>query len=118
MSFKRKFLYLILTFALLMPVLASCGSDNETDPPPVHVHEYGEWELRKAASCGEAGRETRYCKCGEREMREIPAIPHTWVAATAYAPKTCSNCGATEGEPISLPGLTVKDVDTPIIPWG
>ena len=28
----------------------------------------------------------------------IPALPHTWVDATCVAPKTCSACGATEGD--------------------
>ena len=32
---------------------------------------------------------------------EIPAHGHDWMAATTYAPKTCRNCGETEGDPIS-----------------
>lgn len=34
-------------------------------------------------------------ECGETEGE---ALPHTWVDATCTAPETCSVCGATEGE--------------------
>ena len=34
----------------------------------------------------------------EKEVKEIKKADHTWVDATKKAPKTCSVCGATEGE--------------------
>lgn len=35
--------------------------------------------------------------CSECGATEGSALEHTWVAATCAAPKTCSECGATEG---------------------
>ena len=46
-----------------------------------------------------------YCTvCGEELSREtvtVNVLGHTWVDATYDAPKTCSVCGATEGEALS-----------------
>jgi hypothetical protein len=38
--------------------------------------------------------------CGEVTVaqQEVPAEGHTWVNADCDTPKTCSVCGATEGE--------------------
>ena len=119
MNFTKKLLNMILICALLVSALASCGGNggNEENPPE-HTHQYGEWETRKLPTCEETGREVRYCKCGERETRVTDLLPHTWRDATPYAPKTCTVCNATEGEPIIIPGLEVVEPDSPLVPWG
>ena len=43
--------------------------------------------------------ETHKCTvCGESDPNATPECAHEWVDATCAAPKTCSKCGATEGE--------------------
>lgn len=50
-------------------------------------------------TCAKKGETTYTCKyCPESYPEEISAKGHTWNAATCTAPKTCSVCGATEGE--------------------
>ena len=108
----KKLLYCAITVIVIIFTLVSCGGEKV----PEHVHVYGEWALRKIATCAEAGRETRYCDCGERETREIPKTSdHKWVDATEEHPKTCSVCGATEGEPLTR--VDVNPTDTPMIPY-
>ena len=54
----------------------------------------------KEPTCTEKGWST-YIKCTHCDYTtysEKPALGHTWVDATCEAPKTCSVCGATEGE--------------------
>ena len=52
-----------------------------------------------APTCTEAGYTTYTCACGDSYVAdEVAALGHTWTDATCTAPKTCSVCGATEGE--------------------
>ena len=47
--------------------------------------------------------EGKHCdKCGKVLVAQnpIPETGHDWIPATTQAPKTCSVCGATEGDPI------------------
>ena len=126
MYFTKKLIYILSICALLVSALVSCGNgdgagDNgggDENNPPAHIHAYGEWETRKVPTCVETGREVRSCECGERETRVTDIVPHTWKDATAFAPKTCTVCGATEGEPIEIPGLEITDRDSPLVPWG
>lgn len=70
-------------------------------------HENSTYIATKAATCTEAGSETRTCsECGEIDTREIPATGHTWsdwsvTKAPTYTEKgvetrKCSVCEATE----------------------
>ena len=41
------------------------------------------------------------CDCGKEETRDfVEPLGHSWVEATCDAPKTCSACGMTDGEPL------------------
>ena len=53
-----------------------------------------------APTCTEAGFTTYTCSaCGDSYVAdEVAAFGHDWTAATTEAPKTCDNCGLTEGE--------------------
>ena len=117
MGLKKRFIYIVLTLLFVLSSVTSCGESGkeEGEQEPQHTHVFGEWELRKVAGCDEPGRETRYCDCGERETREIPLIPHTWVEATTEAPKTCTKCGLTEGEALVKPNVNKND--TPFVTW-
>ena len=45
-----------------------------------HVHEFGDWEVTKEATCTEAGVETSTCKgegCTETKTREVEALGHS-----------------------------------------
>jgi len=62
-----------------------------------HVHAFGEPNVTEA-TCTDSGLKTYTCDCGHVHNEVIPAVGHTWTEATCTAPKTCSVCGATEGE--------------------
>ena len=57
-------------------------------------------------TCTAVGYTTYTCSiCGDGyESDEVAALGHAWLAATTEAPKTCSTCGATEGD--KLPTVT------------
>ena len=121
MNLIKKLFCFILISAFVVLTLASCGGDGGGNPeeqnPPEHIHEYGEWQTRRSPTCTVTGRDVRYCQCGESQTRVTDLTSHVWKEATVFAPKTCTECGATEGEPIEIPGLEVNDWDSPIIPW-
>ena len=59
--------------------------------------------MTTAATCTEKGEKTRTCQregCNAKETEEIAANGHQWTAATCTAPKTCSVCSATDGNPL------------------
>ncbi len=53
----------------------------------------------------------------ERELSAEPVHEHTWVEADYWTPKTCTECGETEGDPLppnfETLGLTVSEMDVP-----
>lgn len=77
-------------------ICSRCGHEDvcphaETEPVP-----------GKDATCEEPGLTAgeKCVACGEitKAQETIPALGHDWVDATFEAPKTCNNCGATEGK--------------------
>lgn len=79
-----------------------------------HTHEFGEWTVKKAATCTEDGINERTCKCGEAEIESIPAIGHVFSEWEEAKPATCTEkgerkrtckiCLETETEEISVSG--------------
>lgn len=50
-----------------------CGG-SYTEPVPALGHDFGSWEITKAADCFQDGQESRRCnRCGETQVRSIPA---------------------------------------------
>ena len=81
---------LVLVVVLLMSLVA-CG----------HTHAFGQWSTVSDATCTKEGAKERVCECGEKETETIAATGHSFTAATAFAPKTCTACGETEGEALA-----------------
>ena len=53
------------------------------------------------ATCTDSGVKTFTCSvCKETKTERIPAKGHQWENATCTAPKTCSVCSATDGNPL------------------
>ena len=70
-----------------------CGATRE-----VSDHTYTS-AVTTQPTCGESGVMTYTCSaCGDSYTESIAALGHTWTDATCSAPKTCTVCGATEGE--------------------
>ncbi len=63
--------------------------------PGPHVHEWGEWQEAKAATCTEAGVEQRFCTLDPShvESREIEALGHDWGDWEIVTPATCTSAG-------------------------
>lgn len=73
----------------------TCSACGAVEGEPLgHVYS-DEVKCEEAKTCG---------VCGYSDG-VIPG--HTWVNATETAPKTCSTCGATEGEPLVVPDLNI-----------
>lgn len=73
------------------PTSKPSSSSNIVSSEPVHTHSFS------PATCTAP----RTCSCGATEGT---AKGHNWKDATYTAAKTCTTCGATEGDPIDPPG--------------
>lgn len=84
----------------------SCGATQTTELALDPNNHAGGTEIRNAvaATCTAEGYTgDTYCKgCGAKlsSGTAIAKLAHTWVDATCTTPKTCSVCGATEGQPL------------------
>ncbi len=77
-------------------------------------HEWGEWVVKKEATCEEAGSREHTCsKCGKTESEEIAALGHDYhqtggsdptCSQEGSATYTCSRCGKTYTETLSPTG--------------
>ena len=77
-------------------VCVRCGR-SECD---VLGHDFASGTLRES-TCAAPGILEKVClRCGRTENENLPQPPHTWLAATCTAPRTCAVCGGTEGEPL------------------
>jgi hypothetical protein len=65
-------------------------------------------------TCEAKGYTTYTCSCGDTYMSdEVAALEHDWLEATTELPKTCNNCGATEGERLPSndnPNLSIYEI--------
>ena len=75
-----------------------CGDSYVADEVAALGHSYE--AVVTAPTCTEAGFTTYTCSvCGDSYVAdEVAALGHDWTEATTEAPKTCDNCGLTEGE--------------------
>lgn len=105
-----------LIIASLCFFLIGCGSANTTTSSDkveenVHIHEYGEWEIVRAATCTEKGSRQRDCKCGDIQKDEIDVINHSLTDVEAVEP-TCTTKGNTSGQKCdNCEYTTVKELD-------
>ena len=82
---------------VMYPSTETVSIAKVVDDAVTHTHEYT--TTTQAATCAADGLKTDTCQCGHVHTEVIPATgEHEWVDATCTAPKTCSACGATEGE--------------------
>ena len=72
----KLFVSFLALFAIAF-VLAGCSK---------HEHAFGEWKVTKVATCTEAGEETRFCDCGEKQTVSIGALGHS------YKNSICERC--------------------------
>jgi hypothetical protein len=88
----RLFAITVLVTAIVFG-MAACD-DGGTD---THTHEWGAWTVTKAATCIEAGEESRECKLDgtHTEKRSIPLDPaaHVWGDWDVKTPATCTEDG-------------------------
>ncbi|MBQ8862917.1 MAG: hypothetical protein IJ021_09305, partial [Clostridia bacterium] len=83
-------------------------STTETTSTTTHVHNYGEWEVVKEATCTVDGEQARKCSCGDTQTETIKAKGHTEVDV-AGKDATCTADGLTAGKKCSVCGeFTVK----------
>lgn len=122
----KKIIALFLALSMLF-ALTACGGNNENTPTDEstgantsttestnnttdgtedstqgtteapHTHSYSS-KVTTAATCGKEGIKTFTCSCGHSYTEKIAATgQHSWQSATCTTPKTCNNCGKTEG---------------------
>ena len=104
-----------IVYAILVAVLCLMIGSATVAMAEEHVHSYGEWNVKTAASCSATGTKVRMCStCGNVESETIPTVAHSYgewnvkTAATCSATGTkvrmCSNCGNVESETIPTVG--------------
>ena len=109
----KKIIVLLMVLLLTLCMLVACG-DSTTDTDSVDTstdtsadtskpsqstctHEFGEWEVLRAATCTAKGMDKRYCKkCGFMGSRSVDAKGHTAVKDEAI-PGSCTQDGYSEG---------------------
>lgn len=107
----KRVMLAILTLSLLFS-LCACGGDDTapdtsekkvtifepTTKPTECPHEYAD-SVTTEASCTAEGEKCFTCaKCGDSYTEIIEKLAHTYADASCTAPKTCTICGATEGD--------------------
>ncbi len=80
----------------------NCGDSYVDTYTAALGHDFGEWTVKKAASCIAAGSDERVCsRCGEKETRATEPAGHSYTdtvtaptcTAQGYTTHTCSKCG-------------------------
>ena len=77
---------------------SSCGS--KTSGPLVAQHNYAETVVTEPKCTSEGTAQLVCSACGDKQDKSIPATGHSFSTATCTTPKTCSTCGATDGDPL------------------
>lgn len=79
---------------------ATRPSTTKPTQPQAHTHD---WKSEyQDATCNKEGYIRTKCSCGEiMSETKLPKTSHSWKNASCAAPKTCTNCGATEGSALS-----------------
>lgn len=76
---------------------------NRPDKPekpekPQHVHAFGNWQVKKPATCEKTGLKERFCTdtdCNKKEIRKTPALGHA-LTETVITEPTCGTAGSKE----------------------
>ena len=73
---------------------------NRPEKPekPQHVHAFGDWQVKKPATCEKTGLKERFCTdtdCNKKEIRKIPALGHD-LKETVITEPTCGTAGSKE----------------------
>ncbi len=70
----------------------------EKPEKPQHVHTFGDWQVKKPATCEKTGLKERFCTdtdCNKKEIRKIPALGHD-LKETVITEPTCGTAGSKE----------------------
>lgn len=102
-AIKPAFVFLFVV-ALTVLLFASCAKE----PQQTHTHSFGEWSVKKEATCVEEGIRQRFCSCGEIQEDSIPVTSHT-VVDDPLIPATCTEEGKTAGKHCSVCGLIIEE---------
>lgn len=102
---KKHTKWLAALFAAICVLgMAACRSETATtagttsdattvDPKDEHTHSFGEWTVKKAATCTEKGSKERVCACGETETEEIAALGHGSTELRNVRAASCTESG-------------------------
>ena len=116
----KRLLGILMICLVCLFAFASCNNkpDEPTPTPeqPEHIHEFGEWEAEKNPTCTEDGISARYCSCGEKQEKPVPAPGHNEQTIPAVS-ETCTKSGLTEGIRCSVCGEIIV-AQEPIPPHG
>ena len=87
MGKTKKFAAIVVALGILFAVAAS-GCETKT----AHVHEYGEWTVVKAATCGEDGIKEKICSCGEKTEEAMNIFAKTCKILRNYGERREKEC--------------------------
>lgn len=90
MNFEKhtsRMLALLLLFAMMLSGCGKDASDRDTETETEHEHQWSEWTVEKEPTCDAEGKKVSTCACGERNVRRVDALGHT------YTDGVCKVCG-------------------------
>ena len=84
-----------------------CSVEGEECAEKLNVAAHDYETVTKDSTCTEKGLITKTCKvCGFEQKTDVAVKPHDYADATCTEPKTCKDCGATDGEALGHKGGT------------
>jgi hypothetical protein len=99
MKKAKKLLGITAFVAVIGLGMAACDNgttNNGTNEPSAHTHDWGEWSVTSPADCETAGVETRVCSIDatHKETKPIAALGHDWGEWAGENAPSCTEGGS------------------------
>ena len=99
---RKSALYILAITTVCTLAFSGCSEED-------HEHDYGNWKVKKEATCTEEGQKVRECDCGDEEVEVIASIGHAYEESAVTEAGcqgngertfTCANCNDSYTEEI------------------
>lgn len=114
MKRKTKFLIVVCSMLSMLALATACGGRigvKEWIDQQVCEHEFDDGEVKKVATCTEAGEFVKTCTlCGKEEKEEVEKLPHT-EESVQEVKATCKEPGSKAGKKCSVCDVVIEGME-------